>query len=100
MDDEKTYRVACVLPALCCLGIPTLAAGEETFRIGDRVGNFSVISTDGERFTLSELLREYDAVVLNFFFNGCRACEWEGSHLERAYEASRDKIMLLGITPL
>jgi len=65
--------------------VKTLADGTTEFRLqkipqeGMRAPNFEVRSLDGQKITLSELAGK--VVVLNFWFIGCPACEYERPNL-------------------
>ncbi len=50
---------------------------DPTMELGDVMYDFTVTLTDGTKFTLSEALAEKDAVVINFWYDGCSACEAE-----------------------
>ena len=71
-----------------------------TRALGDVMFDFTVTSTDGVAYTLSELLKEKDAVVLNFWYLNCGPCKQEFPYLQEAYEAYSDKIALLAMNPV
>ena len=68
--------------------------------LGDTMLDFSVTAPDGTVYTLSELLAEKDAVVLNFWFQNCEPCKSEFPYLQAAYEAYSDKIEVLALNPV
>lgn len=70
------------------------------FRLGDAMPSFSVTGADGTVYTLSELLQEKKAVVLNFWFMNCNPCKQEFPHIQQAYEKYSDEIEFLAINPL
>ena len=57
-----------------------LAVGEMTddmdivYNLGDLVMDFTVTDTEGQEYSLNTLLETKDAVVLNFYYNGCVPC--------------------------
>lgn len=68
--------------------------------LGDTMLDFSVTTPDGTVYTLSQLLQEKEAVVLNFWFQGCEPCKAEFPYLQAAYEAYSDKIGVLALNPV
>ncbi len=65
-------------------------------RIGKRAPDFSLYSIDGAKFTLNQFLGH--KVILNFWLEGCPACEAEMPLLQTAYEKySRDQLIILAI---
>lgn len=70
-----------------------------TFAAGDVMFDFTVTDTKGNTYTLSELLTQKKAVVLNFWFVGCDPCKAEFPHLQKVYEASND-VAVLAISPV
>lgn len=71
-----------------------------TRKLGDVMFDFTVTSTEGVEYTLSELLKEKDAVVLNFWYLNCAPCRMEFPYLQKAYEAYSDRIELLALNPV
>lgn len=70
-----------------------------TLALGDTMLDFSVTASDGTVYTLSELLEQKDAVVLNFWYRDCSPCNLEFPYLQAAYEAYSDKIEILALSP-
>lgn len=73
---------------------------EITRELGDVMFDFTVTSTDGVEYTLSELLKEKDAVVLNFWYLECQPCRQEFPYLQEAYEEYSDRIEVLAMNPV
>lgn len=71
-----------------------------TRKLGDVMFDFTVTASDGLEYTLSELLQEKDAVVLNFWYINCGPCRQEFPYLQEAYEAYSDKIEILAMNPV
>lgn len=71
-----------------------------TRKLGDVMFDFTVTSSDGVDYTLSELLKEKDAVVLNFWYLNCAPCRMEFPYLQEAYEEYSDRIELLALNPV
>ena len=53
-----------------------------TYKLGDMVMDFTVTDTEGNEWSLKELLQTKKAVVLNFYYNGCVPCQMEFPHLQ------------------
>ena len=70
------------------------------FRLGDAMPDFSLTDHDGTVYTLSELLRDKKAVVLNFWNLSCVPCKQEFPHIQQAYEKYSDQIEFLAINPM
>ena len=73
---------------------------ETTYALGDVMNDFTVTDADGNTYTLSELLAEKNAVVLNFWFMECDPCKMEFPHLQEAYEAYGDTVEVLAMNPI
>lgn len=85
------------------LGIGTMTdadIGSVRYALGDAVLDFTVTMSDGEEYTLSRLLEQKKAVVLNFWFMGCGPCRSEFPHLQEAYEAYSEDITVLALDPI
>lgn len=65
------------------------------FETGDIMVDFSMTATDGTKYVLSEVLKEKKAVVLNFWYTACQPCKAEFPHLQAAYDAFSDEILVL-----
>ena len=68
--------------------------------LGDVAYDFSVTTPDGQTVTLSEELKTKEVVVLNFWYNGCSACEYEFPYMEEAYQTYKDKVSIIAVDPL
>lgn len=63
---------------------------------GEAAPDFTLQTVDGRPFTLSELRGQ--AVVLNFWATWCEPCQREMPALQAAYEAYRDKgVVVVGV---
>ena len=70
------------------------------YKLGDVIRDFTVTTPDGESYTLSKLLAENKAVVLNFWYTGCVPCRMEFPYLQEAYDKYSDELALLAINPV
>ena len=78
MGDQRsvfTRSISLVLLALLlCFG---MAAAEDTVMLGEPFPDFTVIDTQGNAFTLSEALKDHEAVLINIWATWCPPCEAE-----------------------
>ena len=70
-----------------------------TYILGSVMHDFSVTTTTGEVLTLSKLLEEKEAVLLNFWFSTCSPCLTEFPLMQGAYEKYQDKIAIIALNP-
>lgn len=68
-----------------------------SYKLGDVMRDFTVTAADGNSYTLSEMLKEKDAVVLNFWYTTCTYCIQEFPYLDTAYQNYSDKIGVLAL---
>ena len=71
-----------------------------TLGLGDIMYDFSVTTPDGEKVTLSEVLKEKKMVLLNFWFSTCGPCANEFPYMEEAYQMYQDKVGIIAVDPL
>ncbi len=84
-----------------------LGAGELTeekldslkLTLGSPMPDFTVTTADGASLTLSSLLEEKGAVVLNFWNLSCAPCKMEFPHLQEAIERFGDDVAVLALDP-
>lgn len=55
------------------------------YKVGSKMGDFTLTDTDGNSYTLSQLLKEKDLVILNFWFVNCAPCKAEFPYFEDVY---------------
>ncbi len=61
------------------------------YSVGDIVHNLSLTTVDGVEYTASDILKENDLLILNFWFTGCPPCRAEFPGLIEAYGQYKDK---------
>lgn len=71
-----------------------------TVNLGDAMFDFAVTDTEGTEYKLSDLLKEKDAVVLNFWYVECAPCKMEFPYLQEAYEEYSDRVAVLALNPV
>lgn len=70
------------------------------YNLGDMMYDFTITTPDGTSYTLSQLLEEKEAVVLNFWYGNCAPCKREFPFLQAAYEKYSDRIEVLAMNPV
>lgn len=92
--------------------IPETSLVGVSYQIGSVMRDFTVNSKvlvenkDGdlvfkdEVFTLSETLKEKDAVLINFWYVNCSACQMEFPYMKSVYEEYSDDIAIIALDPL
>lgn len=79
----------------------TMTGEEEiTYNLGDLMMDFTFTATDGKEYSLHGLLEEKQAVILNFYYNGCVPCQMEFPYLQEAYEEYADRIAVVAMNPM
>lgn len=71
-----------------------------TYALGDAMLDFTVTDCEGGEHTLSELLKEKKAVVLNFWYLNCQPCKMEFPYLQEAFEEYSGDVALLAMNPV
>ena len=68
--------------------------------LGDVMYDFTITTPDGEKYQLSELLKEKKMVMLNFWYTTCSWCVTEFPIMADAYDDYKDEIEILALNPL
>lgn len=74
--------------------------GDVQLGLGDVMYDFTVTTPDGTEVTLSKMLEEKEAVLINFWYTGCSWCVTEFPFMETAYQMYQDKIGIVALDPL
>jgi peroxiredoxin len=83
--------------SLAIEAVQTQSSVEVASTVGKRAPDFSLYSIDGTRYTLSQFLGH--PVLLNFWLQGCPACEAEMPIIQQAYDKyTRDQVVVLTVT--
>ncbi len=67
------------------------------YQLGDIIRDFTVTTTDGSTFTLSEVLKTKKAVMINFWYSTCGPCANEFPYMQAAYENFKDDIEIIAL---
>lgn len=71
-----------------------------TLGLGDVMYDFSVTDAYGNKVTLSEMLKDKDMVLLNFWYTTCSWCVTEFPFMEEAYQMYQEKVGIIALDPL
>lgn len=71
----------------------------KNYTLGSVMRDFTVTTVDGQELTISKILEEKRAVVLNFWFTGCDPCKAEFPLLQAAYAEYSDKLEVITMNP-
>ena len=97
---EKSYtftptRTATITVTSAVIDDPDLTG--VNYKLGSVMHDFTVVDSDGNSHTLSEILKTKKAVVLNYWFTTCTYCVEEFPSLNTAYETYKDKLEVLAL---
>lgn len=67
------------------------------YELGDIIHDFTVTTTTGEKFTLSETLKTKKGVLINFWYSTCSPCINEFPYMQSAYEKFSDDIEVIAL---
>ena len=73
------------------------APSSKRYRLGDVMHDFTVTTSDGNSYTLSQVLEEKRMVLLNFWYDGCGPCQAEFPVMQNAYVEQKAKADLVSI---
>ncbi len=68
-----------------------------TYGLGSVMHDFTVTDADGNSYTLSEILKEKDMVMLNFWYTTCSYCVAEFPYMDEAYNQYKDNIEIIAM---
>ena len=80
---------------MLCLGA---ASADTGFELGKPFMDFTAVDTEGNTFTLSEALKDHEAVLLNIWATWCGPCQSEFPDLEKAYQQYKNKVAFIALS--
>ena len=101
---RKRYRRILSLITCLIMIVPVLCAGiafaEERNAgiLGRPFPDFTATDTEGNSFTLSEALKDHEAVLINYWATWCGPCLREFPFLNEAYEKYRDRVAFIALS--
>lgn len=93
--------IAFVLAMLLFVSSGPRAAEAEAplaYSLGDKIQDFTFTTYDGQNITLSEVLKEKEAVLINIWATWCGPCRNEFPFLEEAYKQYQDKVEVIALS--
>jgi peroxiredoxin len=91
-------KVILILVALTLFLAVSASAEEEPSLLGKPFPDFTVEDTDGNTFTLSEKLKDHEAVLINFWATWCGPCRNEFPAINKVYEEYKDRVALIALS--
>ena len=79
--------------------LPDVDDSSVSYSLGSVMHDFTVITTEGKAFTLSEVLKEKKAVLINFWYTECSWCVTEFPLMQEAYEKYKDDLAIIALDP-
>ena len=101
---KKRFRSILALLACALMIVPLLSAGaaraEESAGsiLGKPFPDFTVTDTEGNTFTLSEALKDHEAVLINIWATWCGPCLNEFPALNEMYKKYGDKVAFIALS--
>ena len=68
--------------------------------LGDVMYDFEVPAPNGDKIKLSDLLKDKDMVLINFFFTTCGPCANEFPYMDEAYQMYQEDAAVVALDPL
>ena len=100
VKDYYTFDGDTAIITLTSALITTEDLSSATLKLGDVMYDFTVTTPDGEKITLSEMLKEKKMVLINFWYTSCSWCVTEFPYMEQAYQQYKDKVGIVAVDPL
>ncbi len=91
--------IICMVMAMLALCAGTaFAEGRNTELLGKPLPDFTATDCDGNPFTLSEALKDHEAVLINYWATWCGPCRSEFPFLNEAYEKYRGRVAFIALS--
>ena len=90
--------IVIILLGLLALALCLGAAAAEEAILGQPFPDFTATDTEGNTFTLSEALKDHEAVLINCWATWCSPCESEFPDLNAAYEKYGDRVAFIALS--
>ena len=91
-------RVILILLALTLFFAVSASAEEESPLLGKPFPDFTVTDIDENTFTLSEALKDHEAVLINFWATWCGPCRNEFPAINKVYEEYKDRVAFIALS--
>ena len=87
-----------IILLLLSLSLATLGFSFAEDILGQTFPDFTATDTEGNTFTLSDALKDHEAVLVNIWASWCPPCEAEFPDLTEAYEAYKDSVAFIALS--
>ncbi|MBQ4580837.1 MAG: TlpA family protein disulfide reductase [Clostridia bacterium] len=94
---KKLHFLPVLLALMLCLCSIALA-DNSVYSLGNKMDDFTVTTYDGQTVTLSEVLKEKEAVLINIWATWCGPCRNEFPFMEEAYKQYSDKVEVIALS--
>lgn len=91
-------KILMILMAVVLLLAAGTAAAEGTELLGNPFEDFTATDTEGNDFNLSEVLKDHEAVLINFWATWCPPCQNEMPHLQKLWETYGDRVAMIALS--
>ena len=91
-------KVLFILLALTLFLAVSASAEEESPLLGKPFPDFTVTDIDGNTLTLSEALKDHEAVLINFWATWCVPCRNEFPAINKVYEEYKDRVAFIALS--
>ncbi len=98
--EYYTFKGASTEIVLTSAPISDKNLSDSVLGVGDVMCDFTVTSSKGETITLSDVLKEKELVVLNFWYTTCSWCITEFPVINDVYTQYSDKVEVIAVDPL
>ena len=91
--------ITCMIMITAALCAGTASAEERnTDILGKPFPDFTATDSEGNTFTLSEALKNHEAVLINFWATWCGPCRNELPHLQKLWETYGDRVAMIALS--
>ncbi|MBQ7139308.1 MAG: TlpA family protein disulfide reductase [Clostridia bacterium] len=95
----KQNRLFVLITLLAALLLPlTGQAASIQYKKGDTIQDFSFTTYTGQQYSIYEVLKEKDAILLNIWASWCGPCRREFPFMQEAYEEYRDQVEIIALS--
>ncbi len=98
MKSMKSVLALLLAVMLCFAGIAVAEDAPVVYELGGKIDDFTVTTYDGQTVTLSEVLKEKEAVLINIWATWCGPCRNEFPFMEEAYKQYSDKVEVIALS--
>ena len=91
-------KVILILLALTLFLAVSASAEDESSLLGKPFPDFTIKDCEGNTFTLSEALKDHEAVLINSWATWCGPCRSEFPAINKVYEEYKDKVAFIALS--